>query len=178
MINTPYILFEQALNKEFCEFVLADTVFDDADEAKVDSNNGSIKDEESRITDLVWEELYTPIGCVLQAYLAKANEVWSYHVHRMEKIQMSRYPVGGHYNWHMDSKAPVNNEQRKLSIVMLLNDDFEGGHLELATNQGQNVLKSQGDIVVFPSFLNHRVHPVTKGTRYTAVSWAYGPTFR
>lgn len=178
MINTPYLLFYKALSKEFCELVIAETDWKKADEAKVDSDDGSIKDEVSRITELVWEELYTPIGCVLQSYLAKANEVWGYAVHRMEKVQMSKYKEGGHYNWHMDSKTPVNDEQRKLSIVMLLNNDFEGGDLELATNQGQNVLKSQGDIVVFPSFLNHRVHPVTKGTRYTAVSWAYGPTFR
>ena len=178
MINTPYLLFDKALSKEFCELVLAETDWNSSAEAKVDRNDGSVKDEVSRITELVWEELFTPIGCVLQAYMSKANEVWTYGIHRMEKVQISKYLEGGHYNWHMDSKAPISNEQRKLSIVMLLNDDFEGGELELATNLGQNVLKSQGDIVVFPSFLNHRVHPVTKGTRFTAVSWAYGPTFR
>lgn len=178
MINTPYLLFDKALSKEFCELVLAETDWNQADEAKVDNNEGSVKNEIARVTDLVWQELYTPIGCVLQAYLAKANEVWNYSVHRMEKVQMSKYEIGGHYNWHIDSKAPVNNEQRKLSIVMRLNDDFEGGELEIETHRGENVLKSQGDIVVFPSFLNHRVNPVIKGTRFTAVSWAYGPTFR
>jgi len=178
MINTPYLLFDKALSKEFCELVIAETEWNKADEAKVDRGEDSVKDDVSRITELVWQELYTPIGCVLQSYLAKANEVWAYHVHRMEKVQMSKYDIGGHYNWHMDSKAPVNNEQRKLSIVVRLNDDFEGGELELATNPNENVLKSQGDIVVFPAFLNHRVLPVTKGTRFTAVSWAYGPTFR
>ena len=178
MINIPYVLFDKALSKEFCEFVIAETNWQLADEAKVDRNNGSVKDDVSRITDIVWQELYTPIGCVLQAYLAKANEVWEYAVHRMEKVQMSRYGIGGHYNWHIDSKAPVNDEQRKLSIVMLLNDNFEGGGLEIESHRGENVLKSQGDIVVFPSFLQHRVIPVTDGTRHTAVSWAYGPTFR
>lgn len=178
MINTPFLLFEKALPKEFCDYILADTVWEQTDEAKVDHADGSIKNEEARITEIVWEELLAPIGCVLQSFLAESNKVWCYDVHRMEKIQMSRYQVGGHYNWHMDSKAPVNNEQRKLSIVALLNDEFKGGELELATNPGQNVLKSRGDIVVFPSFLNHRVNPVTEGVRHTAVSWAYGPTFR
>ena len=178
MVNTPYILFDKALSKEFCELVIAETTWEESIEAKVDQDDASIKNEGARITKIVWEELFTPIGCVLQAYMSKANEVWKYGIHRMERVQMSQYEIGGHYNWHMDSKAPVNDEQRKLSIVMLLNEDFEGGELELATNLGQNVLKSQGDIVVFPAFLNHRVHPVTKGTRHTAVSWAYGPTFR
>ena len=178
MINIPYILFDKALSKEFCDFIIADTAWHEADKAKVDRDNSSVKDDVSRITDILWQELYTPIGCVLQAYLAKANEVWNYNVHRMEKVQMSRYQVGGHYNWHIDSKAPINDEQRKLSIVMLLNDNFEGGGLEIESHRGENVLKSQGDIVVFPSFLQHKVMPVTEGTRFTAVSWAYGPTFR
>ena len=171
-------MFDKALSKEFCEFIIADTAWQESDEAKVDRGNDSVKDDVSRVTDILWQELYTPIGCVLQAYMAKANEVWGYHIHRMEKIQMSRYQAGGHYNWHMDSKAPINNEQRKLSIVMLLNDNFAGGGLEIESHRGENVLKSQGDIVVFPSFLQHRVLPVTDGTRFTAVSWAYGPTFR
>ena len=178
MINTPYLLFDKALSSEFCELAITSTAWAKADEAKLDKVEGHIIDEKQRITELVWEELLSPIGCVLQTYLSEANKIWGYDVRRMEKVQMSRYKEGGFYDWHMDSKAPVNNEQRKLSIVALLNDEFSGGTLELATNQGENVLKSKGDIVVFPAFLNHRVNPVTKGVRYTAVSWAYGPTFR
>lgn len=178
MINIPYVLFDKALTKDFCDFVVDNTDWAVSDQAKVDRGQSSVKDDVSRVTDIIWDELYTPIGCVLQAYIAKANEIWNYFVHRMEKPQLARYQVGGHYNWHMDSKAPINDEQRKLSIVILLNNDFEGGGLELESHRGENVLKSQGDIVVFPSFLQHRVNPVTDGTRYTAVSWAYGPTFR
>jgi len=60
----------------------------------------------------------------------------------------------------------------------LLNDEFIGGGLEINGKFKESVLKSKGDIVVFPSFLSHRVVPVELGTRYTAVSWAYGPAFR
>jgi len=178
MINTPYFVFEKALPEDFCEFAIRNTEWNKSDEALLDKVEGHVKDEKQRITELVWEELLSPIGCVLQTYISEANKIWGYDVRRMEKVQMSRYKEGGFYDWHMDSKSPVNNEQRKLSIVALLNDEFSGGALELATNPEQNVLKSKGDIVVFPSFLNHRVNPVTKGVRYTAVSWAYGPTFR
>ena len=177
MLNKHFHIFEKALPKEFCEYLIKSIDWNKSDTAKVDKNNHEI-DKNARITNIYWEELLSPIGCVIQSYIVEANKYWGYNIQRLEKVQMSQYGLGGHYDWHMDSKAPVNNEQRKLSISILLNDNFEGGKLEIESNKDENVLKCQGDIVVFPSFLQHRVLPVTDGTRYTAVSWAYGPTFR
>ena len=177
MLNKHFHIFEKALPKEFCEYLIKSIDWNKSDTAKVDKNNHEI-DKNARITNIYWEELLSPIGCVIQSYIVEANKYWGYNIQRLEKVQMSQYGLGGHYDWHMDSKSPVNNEQRKLSISILLNDNFEGGKLEIESNKDENVLKYQGDIVVFPSFLQHRVLPVTAGTRYTAVSWAYGPTFR
>ena len=36
----------------------------------------------------------------------------------------------------------------------------------------------QGSIVIFPSYLWHRVTPVTKGVRYSLVIWNLGYPFR
>ena len=178
MLNNYFYRFEKALPKEFCEYVIKSIDWNNTEVAKVNRKINCQIDPAARITDIYWEELLSPIGCVVQSYMVEANKIWGYDIRRLEKVQMSKYVEGGHYGWHIDSKEPVNNEQRKLSISILLNDDFEGGGLELQSNKDENVLKYQGDIVVFPSFLQHRVLPVTSGTRYTAVSWAYGPTFR
>ena len=35
----------------------------------------------------------------------------------------------------------------------------------------------QGSVIVFPSFIWHRVTPVTKGTRYSLVSWTLGKPY-
>ena len=178
MLNKYFHKFEKALSKEFCEYVINSITWNKTEAAKVNRIDQGEIDQKARITDIYWEELLSPIGCVVQSYIVEANKNWGYDIQRLEKVQMSQYQQGGHYGWHMDSKVPVNNEQRKLSISILLNDNFEGGGLEIESNKDENVLKYQGDIVVFPSFLQHRVLPVTAGTRYTAVSWAYGPTFR
>jgi PKHD-type hydroxylase len=178
MLNTYFQLFEKALSKEFCEYAIKSIDWSNTEAGRVNRVINCQIDPASRITDIYWEELLSPIGCVVQSYILEANKNWNYDIRRLEKVQMSHYSKGGHYDWHMDSKAPVNNEQRKLSISILLNDEFDGGGLVIEPNKGENVLKSQGDIVVFPSFLQHKVLPVTDGTRYTAVSWAYGPTFR
>lgn len=177
MLNTYYQLYKQALSPQFCDYVINSIDWVKAEKAKLNRDILEVVPSE-RITNIYWEELLSPIGCVVQSYIVDANKNWNYDIRRIEKVQMSQYGIGGHYNWHMDSKEPVNNEQRKLSISILLNDGFEGGGLEIESNKGENVLKSRGDIVVFPSFLHHKVIPVTDGIRYSAVSWAYGPTFR
>ena len=178
MLNKYFERYEKALSKDFCEYVIKSVNWNKTETAKVNRVNKGEIDLAARITNIYWEQLLSPIGCIVQSYIVEANKNWGYDIQRLEQVQMSQYGIGGHYNWHMDSKVPVNNEQRKLSISILLNDDFEGGGLEIESNKDENVLKYQGDIVVFPSFLQHRVLPVTDGTRYAAVSWAYGPTFR
>ena len=178
MLNTFLKVYEKAIPKEYCDLIIKEAKWDKAFKAEVNRIHQPELDTKARVTDIYWEELLSPVGCIIQSYMVDANNIWNYDIRRLENVQMSKYETGGHYDWHMDSKIPVNNEQRKLSIVLLLNDNFEGGSLELETNRGESVLKSQGDIVVFPSFLNHKVNPVLEGTRYTAVSWAYGPTFR
>jgi PKHD-type hydroxylase len=178
MLNTYFHRFDKALSKDFCEYVIKSIDWNNTEAAKVNRIINCQIDPAARITDIYWEELLSPIGCVVQSYIVEANRIWNYNIHRLEKVQLSKYEVGGHYDWHMDSKVPVNDEQRKLSVSILLNEDFAGGGLVIEPNKDENVLKSQGDIVVFPSFLQHKVLPVTDGTRYTAVSWAYGSTFR
>jgi PKHD-type hydroxylase len=67
---------------------------------------------------------------------------------------------------------------------MLLNEpdaDFEGGDFELiqsSLNSPEKINLSRGKIIVFPSFLFHRVTPVLKGIRKSIVIWTLGPKFR
>jgi PKHD-type hydroxylase len=177
MLNNYFHIFEKAVPSEFCDYVIKSTDWKSSQNGKI-RIDGNVLDKKYRNSENVWVDKNTPIGCVLQTYVQLANSIWNYSLSRIENVQMTKYPIGGHYDFHIDSFEPVNGEQRKLSIVMLLNDEFTGGGLEISGKTKETVLKSKGDIVVFPSFLSHRVIPVESGTRYTAVSWAYGPTFR
>lgn len=86
----------------------------------------------------------------------------------------------GHYTWHTD----VGNDsqaQRKLSITFQMSDpsDYEGGDLEFnATGQIETAPKKKGQLILFPSYILHRVTPVTKGVRRAMVAWIVGPPFR
>ena len=73
---------------------------------------------------------------------------------------------------------------RKISVSAILNDDYEGGELLFSTIEKDSTVKitnikaRKGDLVIFPSFIEHKVAPVTKGTRYSIVAWYGGPPFK
>lgn len=107
------------------------------------------------------------------------NAMFKFHVTSLrDTIQFGMYDESfqGQYQRHIDIGENLNS-QRKLSVSVQLSDpsNYEGGSLILKHTETP---KCQGDVSVFPSFLEHEVTPVTKGTRYSLVLWIYGPHFR
>jgi PKHD-type hydroxylase len=92
----------------------------------------------------------------------------------------------GHYGFHMDSAIGGSNaigETRKLSMSMFLNDpsEYKGGKFQFNEGTEKNAVdvpQKKGRMIVFPSFMIHRVTPVTKGIRKSLVVWVLGPKFR
>ena len=83
----------------------------------------------------------------------------------------------GKYDSHVDRS--YGTQIRKLSIVILLSDDFEGGDFELISGDKPDKLKMEkGKLFLFPSFVLHRVKPITKGERNSLVAWVTGPNFK
>lgn len=98
----------------------------------------------------------------------------------MENMQYAVYEGdGGHYDWHIDTVVG-NMPPRKLSFSLLLSDptSFDGGELMIAGVAREVLAKQIGKMYVFPSFLSHRVTPVTKGVRRSLVGWISGDNFR
>jgi len=134
--------------------------------------------------DPAWDWLFRDIEFVCR----RANVAFGFDINMFHEIQFTEYNAEdkGHYGWHEDLTwvpKPEVESQRKLSFIMQLSDssDYEGGDLELQITE-ENPLKehirAKGTTMVFPSFLKHRVTPVTKGTRHSLVTWYEGPPFR
>jgi PKHD-type hydroxylase len=183
VVNNIYWLCEGALSKDFCEFVLGQLDWATSKQASINKSKPTI-DSEMRRTDIIWQDGMNPLGCIARTYIDGANNQagWMYNLVAQEHTQICRYKDTdkGHYDWHVDVVPPKDGVQRKLSISILLSDpsDFEGGELQFKGIEDRKILTKQGSIVVFPSFVEHRVTPVTKGVRYSAVTWASGPSFR
>lgn len=94
-------------------------------------------------------------------------------------LQYTLYAEGDEYGWHIDMRPA--DRQRKLSVTIQLSDpsEYDGGELEL--NAGGDIMrmpKRKGEVVAFPSWVLHRVAPVTRGVRRSLVAWATGPAFQ
>ena len=70
----------------------------------------------------------------------------------------------------------LHKKVRKISMVAFLNDDYEGGELEICDDIPMS--KGTGSLIFFPSFVSHQVKPVTAGERFSLSNWFLGPPFK
>ncbi len=97
-----------------------------------------------------------------------------------EPLQISEYGVGQFFDWHLDI-GKNESSIRKISFIVQLSDeaDYEGGEFEVfASVHPVAVPKTRGTIVLFPSYILHRVTKITRGTRVSLVGWIGGPAYR
>jgi PKHD-type hydroxylase len=158
----------------------------------LDTNEASIGDSASsginskiRISQLSWIHKTTENQYVYDFMVDKIERInyWHYgmNITGVEPFQYTRYRLDGHYTFHHDITIRPDKLMRKLSVVMALSDksDYEVGEFKLMPH-GENpkVFKfNKGDLIAFPSWVPHKVEPVTSGKRITLVAWACGPKF-
>jgi hypothetical protein len=124
--------------------------------------------------------LYAGIGATLTAIgLNTNNDVWKYHITHSNQAEFLMYDVKGKYETHVDTFHDHSNETRKLTVLVFLNDDFEGGKFYIKNSHKRFYPEQKkGSVLIFPSFMPHGVEPITKGVRYSIVTWMVGPYFK
>ena len=155
--------------------------------------------KQKRDSNIVWMSdrwVYKEI----QPYVhkANANAGWNFQWDFSESCQFTKYEKGQYYDWHCDSwdktynqpNTPSHGKIRKLSVTLTLSNpkDYKGGELEFDfrdkdPDKKPSIRKCteilpKGSLVVFPSFVWHRVKPVTKGERNSLVIWNLGYPFK
>jgi PKHD-type hydroxylase len=154
--------------------------------AEIGSAEKSIYDKKNRDNQVAWihygSENVNWIFERLSFFIQKTNQeffnfdLWGI----MEPLQFTEYKAPGqHYGQHIDKG--YKQIIRKLSISVQLSDPntYEGGDLNIITNiNNQPMKRNQGSITIFPSYILHKVDPVSNGTRYSLVAWVTGNQFR
>jgi len=185
-----FAYWEEFLSEEDINQILAVPEWLDAKTACIGGSNGSSQvNKEVRETEVSW---YTPNKNNIHIWQKISNvvsEVNSQFFHFdltgfYEPAQLGLYVEDkqSHYGWHTDASVKDRKVPRKLSMVLMLSDpsEFEGGQLEIKTNSDDPITLEQkrGRAWFFPSYVLHRVTPVTKGTRRSLVLWIGGPEFK
>ena len=145
-------------------------------------------DHNIRRSDLAWLDEREGAEWIMDRIIqivARANrEAFDFALSEFaESAQVARYGAEreAHFHWHSDIGVGAAAARRKLTMVVQLSEpsDYAGGRLELMSDANVHSAEpGRGAATIFPSFVLHRVTPVTEGTRWSLTIWAHGPAFR
>jgi PKHD-type hydroxylase len=206
--TNEWFIFHQKIDKITCNKIKklgkgkweessVDTSKETTDEERITGKKGDYKlDKKIRISDVFWTTEQWVYDLTFP-YMLQANKRagWNLDIKAAESMQLTRYRKGGFYSFHKDGRADhlsaydtpdnhfLHGNVRKISMSIILNDNFEGGAFEVASYEEQKcsiipIEAKAGDIIFFTSGVEHRVAPVTKGVRYSLVNWFVGPPVR
>lgn len=183
--------WENFLSEEDINYILTNASWDNLSPGSIGGAalNENVVNKAYRTTDIawmypnqenmhIWKKISETISTV-NAQFFRYNLTGLY-----EAIQLGIYKAEdmGHYDWHVDASHRDANTPRKLSMALLLSDpsEFEGGELQVKidSDETRSLEQKKGRAWFFPSYLLHRVTPVTKGVRKSLVLWAGGPEFK
>lgn len=183
-----YAYINDAFTKDECQKIIDLANKKEKEIAKINSSNSKIENENLSIrkSQILWldyndkdfRDFYEKVG-LMSKYIN--DQFFHFNLSGFfEPLQFTEYNApDGKYDWHID-KAFMSTT-RKLSLVVQLTDpnEYEGGNLELLYQEEPVKMdRAQGSISFFPSYVTHRVTPITKGTRYSLVGWIAGENFK
>jgi hypothetical protein len=178
---TDCAVFENHLTISFCDNLIKTYTQDSIHKEPpvIGGGTGTI-DKSIRNTERVLLPQNVGIGATLTATGLNANHYWwQYTITHANQTEFLIYKPDGHYKAHVDTFHQHGTETRKLTALAFLNDDFERGQFWLnVAGSKYYPPQKKGTVLVFPSYMVHGVEPVTKGIRYSCVTWLVGPYFK
>lgn len=196
-VTYPYVWWDGAFNDEDIDKLIEYCEKTDLSKAKIGSQESDQKDvNKIRRSDINFfhpnqenDWIFKRLNSVIEGL---NNQFYGFDLNGYDSFQYTTYhgEEEGMYDWHIDMFLGNKNlpqdmvEPRKISLVLLLNEpeiDFKGGEFQI--KQGvdscdETLPTKKGRILAFPSFMLHRVAPVTKGIRKSLVVWVTGPKFK
>jgi len=122
--------------------------------------------QDNHVRKEIDHELFNVAGQCIETYRNKHSQC---RIDEDTGYELLRYKKGEFYIQHVDSFLQAS---RLVSCSMHLNDDYEGGEFAFFDRKLKYKL-NKGDVLMFPStfMYPHEVMPVTKGTRYSIITW-------
>lgn len=186
VMQHPIVFLDKFLDSDLCDFIVKQGKKLNVEQGTV-YEPGSDKEsmnETIRKAQTAFFEKGHWVESIIQSALQSVNQTtWQARLTSSEPVQFGVYGQGEFYGEHkdIDLSTPIN---RKLSITVQLTDPnyYKGGDFVLWGLTGKELRndewRNKGSILVFPSFLKHKVEKVTKGTRMSLVQWYAGPEWQ
>ena len=96
----------------------------------------------------------------------------------MPQLMVYESSKNGHYEWHIDIGPYEPACRRKIAYTLILNstEEYDGGKLlfKLEKDEHHREFYEVGGMIMFPTYLLHKVTPITRGNRYILCGWIHG----
>jgi PKHD-type hydroxylase len=181
--QTNYYWFNGGLTSEEVDKIVEDAKEYPFVKALVVDEKNTDKFRKSNIKWLPFDSKWDWVIDKIMSQVVEANDtIWKFDLNSViDNIQYTEYEGnGGHYDWHLDI-GPGSISHRKISIVIQLSepDEYVGGDLEIMTGSDHTKIpRGKGNVIIFPSFLLHRVVPLISGNRKSLVLWVGGGHYK
>jgi PKHD-type hydroxylase len=181
--QTNYYWFEKGFSSEEVDKIVNDSLEYEFKRAIIIDEENTDKFRKSNIKWLPFDSKWEWVIDKIMSQVTEANNtIWNFDLKSIiDNIQYTEYDGnGGHYDWHLDI-GPGSISHRKISVVIQLSDpnDYVGGDLQIMTGSEYTTIpRGKGTVVIFPSFLLHRVVPLTSGNRKSLVLWVGGEHYK
>jgi predicted 2-oxoglutarate/Fe(II)-dependent dioxygenase YbiX len=136
-----------------------------------------VKQERVKMSD-AWIKkesvFYTAVKACFEEVIVKYKTDFPlFSVGRTTDFRINKYGKGGFMSRHVDNIHHSHGQQYgypQVSALLYLNDDYDGGEFYVADKKFCPI---KGSAIIFPSnfMFPHEAKPVTKGTRWSIVTW-------
>lgn len=164
-------------DQDFCETIVDS--FTNSQKGKTENNtlHSSTRDVDVQGITFQEKDMFDFVQNKLNPLIENVNnQVFGFDLDGTCEFQISKYSKGQFYDEHIDLSQTTTMSARKLSISVQLTpeNEYEGGDFVFTANIPNIDIRERGSVIVFPSFLSHKVEPVTRGERYSLVGWYNG----
>jgi len=178
-----YFYFDRLYDRETCQYV--------SNMAKIRSDPRFIDkpaEDVKKVSDVymtVWKNCKELLPNFEDLVSHVNNEVFGFDLYRFtgeEPIHYNEYDgtKNGQYEWHNDGTVNEMYDFKLTAIVNLSTEPYKGGEFELFLKKPNHIdaLDNQGSVLIFPSYMQHRVKAVTEGVRKSITFWFRGPLLK
>ena len=175
---TDYIQYQKGIVDDKLCWRLTNRQFEFKPSGYATHNSGKVVKTDRVLMDDAWiksnDELYADVKISFEKTIEKYKEEFPlFNVSRLTDFRINRYGVGGFMSNHVDNIHHSHGQQYgfpQATILLFLNDDYEGGEIIIANKQFE---PEKGSAIIFPSnfMYPHEVLKVTKGNRWSMVCW-------
>jgi PKHD-type hydroxylase len=155
---------------------------------KKEKEQPSLKAEGSKKTSNVYnikmKHLSKYLNKVISKIIKNNQDNYGYDLFKIDGEELLNYNIykqGEQYEWHIDAAGFKSSDIKLTALINISDDSFSGGNFNLlASNNPVLVpeLNNPGSMIIFNSFILHKVDPVIKGTRKTITIFMKGPAFK